>query len=275
MDISKALEDLEITLLLEAIYQRFGDDFRGHQKEIIRGKLHAFMLAHNIATVSALQNRVLHEPSYIEALVCALDARSTGLFEHADNVLELRKILAPWLRSCPAPKVWITDCSSAEDVYAVAILLMEEGVYYKTQIYATGANSTLLNDARQATFSLDNIVQYEENYHRAGGKRSLKNYYDEVQGEAVFRAELSRNITWAQYNLCTDSSFNEFELIVCCGNLNDYATRLRHRALQLFYDSLPAFGILSIADAQYSDLIPFASLYKALSTKYGLYQKNL
>ena len=274
MDISRALEDLETTLLLEAIFQRFGDDFRGYQKEIIRRKLHGFMLAHNVSTVSELQRRVLHESTYVDALVCALDSRSVGLFDHPEHVLELRKILAPWLRSSPAPKVWIAECSAPEDVYAIAILLMEEGVYYKTQIYATGANATLLNEARQAKFSLEKVQRYEENYRLAGGTQSLANYFDQVQGEAIFRAELERNITWSQYNLCTDASFNEFELIICCGSLNDYASRLRRRALQLFYDSLPAFGILSIPDANYSDLMPFASLYNALSTRHGLYQKN-
>lgn len=273
MSISKTLEDLEIMLLLEAIYQRFGDDFRGYQKEIIRRKLHAFMIAHDIATISGLQDRVLHDNTYIDALLCALDAHPAGLFDHPKHMRELRKTLIPLLRSSPAPKIWIAECSAAEDVYAIAIILMEEGVYHKTQIFATSANAMLLNSAREATFPLEKLALYDENYLRAGGMESLADYYIEINGNAVFRAELNRNITWAQYNLGTDASFNEFELIVCRGSLNDYASRLRRRALQIFYDSLPAFGILSVADADYTDLTPFISRYNALSAKQGLYQK--
>jgi len=273
MSISKTLEDLEITLLLEAIYQRFGDDFRGYQKETIRRKLHAFMIAHDIATVSSLQDRVLHDDTYIDALLCALDAHPAGLFDHPRHMRELRKTLIPLLRSSPAPKIWIAECSAAEDVYALAIMLMEEGVYHKTQIFATSANAVLLNAACEGKFSLEKLALYDENYLRAGGTESLADYYTQVNGDAVFRAELNRNITWAHYNLGTDASFNEFELIVCRGSLNDYASRLRRRALQIFYDSLPSFGILSVADADYTDLTPLISHYDVISAKHGLYQK--
>lgn len=273
MSIPKTLEDLEINLLLEAIYQRFGDDFRGYQKDVIRRKLHAFMLVHDIGTISALQDCILHDATYIDALLCALDAHPAGLFDHPKHMRELRKVLIPWLHSCPAPKIWIAECSAAEDVYAFAIMLMEEGVYHKTQIFATGSNAMLLSEAHEARFPLEKLAQYEENYLRAGGTESLADYYTSIADIGVFRAELNRNITWAQYNLGTDASFNEFELIVCRGSLNDYASRLRRRALQVFYDSLPAFGLLSIADADYTDLTPLISRYSALSTKQGLYRK--
>ncbi len=273
MGCSKSLEDLEITLLLEAIYQRFGDDFRGYQKDIIRDKLHAFMLAHNIGTVSSLQNCALHDSSYIGPLLCALDAHTASLFDHPNHLCELRSAAIPLLRSCPAPKVWITECTSAEDVYTIAIILMEEGVYDKTQLFATGVNPLLLTQAREAKFSLEKLPQYEENYVQAGGAESLGKYYTLVNGEAVFRTELNRNITWAQYNLGTDASFNEFELIVCRGGLTDYATKLRRRALQVFYDSLPVFGILSVANAHYADLAPLITRFSAHSSKHGLYRK--
>jgi len=273
MSTSKTLEDLEITLLLEAIYQRFGDDFRHYQKEIIRCKLHTFMIAHDVPTISSLQDRILHDDTYINPLLCALDANPSGLFDHPKHMRELRKTLIPLLCSSPAPKIWIAGCSAAEDVYAIAIMLVEEGIYHKTQIFATSANATLLNSAREAKFPLDKLALYDENYLRAGGTESLSDYFTQADGLAIFRPELHRNITWGQYNLGTDASFNEFELIVCRGSLNDYATRLRRRALQIFYDSLTTFGILSVADADYIGLTPIISAFNPLSAKHGLYQK--
>ena len=152
-------------------------------------------------------------------------------------------------------------------------MLMEEGVYHKTRIFATGANATLLSEAREAKFPLEKIAQYEENYVRSGGTENLSNYYREKDGLAEFRSELSRNITWAQYNLGTDASFNEFELIICRSGLNDYTSRLRRRVLQLFYDSLPTFGLLSIASANYVEIAPLISNYKVMSPEHGLYRK--
>lgn len=273
METSVTLENLEITLLLEAIFQRFGDDFRGYQKDVMRCKIRSFMYAHGIATISTLQNRVLHDPTYIDALLRSLDARPSALFDYPEHLLTLRKMLAPWLRSYPAPKVWIAECVAAEDVYALAILLIEEGLYDKTQIFATGANESLLAEARTGKFSAARLTEYKENYRRAGGTKSLANYYEEIDGATVFRSELNSNITWGQHNLGTDASFNEFELIVCRGGFTGYALRLRQRAMEVFYDSLPTFGILSILGATPIELAPFVFRYKVLSSQYNLYQR--
>lgn len=275
MSAAKVVEDLEITLLLEAIYQRFGDDFRSHQKETIRHKLHSFMHAHALATVSALQDRVLHDAHYLEPLLRALDARAVGLFDQPEHMLKLRKTLVPWLRSCPAPKIWIAECAAAEDVYAIAIMLMEENLYHKTGIYVTSSNASLLAESQEGKFSAALLSEYEKNYLLAGGVGSLSNYYEKVDDVVILNAELESNITWAQYNLGTDASFNEFELIICRGGLADFTSRLRRRALQIFYDSLPTFGILSIVGADAVEIAPFVSRYKAISPKYGLYQRSI
>lgn len=268
-----SLEELETTLLLEAIFQRFGDDFRHHLKKNMATKLHRFMQAHGIATISALQNRVLHDSSYIDALLCALDAQTTSLLDHPQHLLELRTAIVPWLRSCPAPKIWIAECTCAEDVFALAMLLQEEGLSGKTRIFATSANATLLNAAREGRFALAKLSEYEKNYRLAGGTQSLENYCAQVDGSAVFQPQLSRKITWAQYNLTTDASFNEFELIICRGGLGDYTSPLRKRALQVFYASLPVFGFLSLLGADYGDTRELAAHYKTISAKQGLYQR--
>ena len=273
MEIIKALEDLEITLLLEAIFQRFGDDFRAFKKESVRQKLYRFMQVHNIATISGLQDLILHDATYINALLYTLDAREVELFDHPHHLVDLRKLLVPWLRSCPAPKIWINNCTCSEDVYSIAILLEEENLHCKTQIFATGTNAILLDEARQGRFTLAMQARYQENYKLAGGTRTLADYYDQIDGVAVFRPDLGRNITWAQYNLSTDASFNEFELIICRGGMADYANRLRRRVLQLFHDSLSTFGILSLQGADYADLAPLVSHYKAISPKQGIYQR--
>lgn len=267
------LEELETRLLFEAIFQRFGDDFRNHLKKNMAAKLHRFMQAHGIATISALQNRVLHYPCYIDALLCALDAQTTSLLDHPQHLLELRKAIVPWLRSCPAPKIWIAECACAEDVFALAILLQEEGLASKTRIFATSANATLLNEAREGRFAIDKLATYEKNYHLAGGTQSLTDYCAQVDGSAQFHSQLSRKITWAQYSLTTDASFNEFELIICRGGLCDYTSSLRKRALRVFYDSLPVFGFLSLLGADYTEIAESVVSYKAVSAKQGLYQK--
>lgn len=273
MEISKGLEDLEISLLLEAIYQRFGDDIRGYGREALRAKLRGFMRLHEIPTVSSLQNLVLHHPGYKEALLRSLDGRETALFEHPEHFLALRNTLVPWLRSSPAPKVWIADCVAAEDVFGIAILLQEEDLQHKTRIFATSNNVLLLNEAREGRFALEKSAAYKQNYLQAGGRNLLSNYYQQIGGDAVFHKDLAKNITWAQYNLGTDSSFNEFELIICRGGLTDYASRLRRRALQIFYESQPMFGLLNLPNADYAEVVRTMPFYQVISSKVGIYRR--
>jgi len=273
MSIAKDIEELEISLLLEAIFQRFGNDFRNHQKHGIRRKLHGFMKVHSIASVSILQSKVLHDATFIDPLLCALDARPVGLFEYPEQMMKMRKVFVPWLRSCPAPKIWIAECTAAEDVYGLAILLMEENLYHKTRIYVTGPNASLLAEAHQSKFPTKLLKQYERNYLLAGGAGALLNYCEKIDHSFVFNSELQCNITWAQYNLVTDASFNEFEVIVCCNGLTDFTWRSRHRALQIFYESQPNFGMLTITGSAPFDITSLVSRYKALSARYGLYQR--
>jgi chemotaxis protein methyltransferase CheR len=273
MERMQAVEDLEIDLLLEGVFRRFGYDFRDYQREPLRRKLHQLMQSDGLKTVSALQERVMHDAAASDALLRALSVRPAGLFDDPAHFLALRDALGPWLRSCPSPKVWIAECGSMEEASALAILLAEEEIYSKTRIFATVANEDLLQDAAKGGFAPDRFSEYEENYRRSGGRKALADYCVEDNGRMFFRPELLSHITWAQYNLATDASFNEFELIVCRKTLGDFGPALRRRALQLFRDSLPLFGILSVDEKSELDDPAFAGDFRVICGENGLYRR--
>jgi chemotaxis protein methyltransferase CheR len=270
---SDSLETLEIKLLLEAIFQRFGDDFRGHHIDWLRPRLQEFMQLHQLDTVSELQNRVLHHSDYIEALLNSLDTRAPMFFAPPKSLLHWRELLVPWLRSCPDPKIWIADCVAAEDVFGMAILLSEENLADKTRVYATSRSVSLLEKARSGYFPHAQFARYQENYVLAGGTGSLKKYVHHVDGETVFSPALVEHVTWAEYDLATDASFNEFAAIICAGGLVQYATPLRRRALQLFSDSLPVFGLLSLPGSTSVKPSEAAVRFDIVSAQQGIYRK--
>ncbi len=273
IDNAQVLEELEIDLLLEGIFQYFRLDFRGYKRAPLRRKLHGFMQAGGLKTVSALQDRIMHDQDASNALLRALSAHPVALFDDPEYFHALRDVLETSLRSWPSLKVWIAECSSTAEACTLAILLMEAQLYDKTQIFATGANEALLQEASEGTFPLDRLHEYEENYRRSGGKYSLSDYYCESNGQAVFLPQVRSNITWAEYSLATDASFNEFQLIICRKTLADFRPFLRHRSLQLFYESLSLFGILSVDGADDLQAAPFATRYKTISKKQGLYRR--
>jgi chemotaxis protein methyltransferase CheR len=270
---ARALQELEIDLLLEGVSRRFGYDFRGYRRAPLRDRLLALMQHVGVQTISALQDRVMHERSVTDALLRALSMRHTALFDDAEYFRALRTVVVPLLRSCPSPRIWIAECLSAEEVCSLSILLAEEQLYDKTQIFATAANDTLLDEAKQGVFELDLLPLYADNYRKSGGTASLDDYVGRAGAQGVFSADIRSNVTWAQYNLATDASFNEFQLIVCRRALSDFGASLQHRALQLFYDSMPLFGILSVDEKPALAMPPFVICYKTLSEEHGLYRR--
>ena len=269
----RGLEELEIDLLLEGVYQRFGHDFRGYRREPLRQRLRAFMETAAIDTVSALQARILHDPAAGELLLRAMTHRQVALFGDTQHFSALRELLGSWLRSRPMPKIWIAECAAAEDVFALAILLQEEGLYERTRIFATSANESLLHEASRGAFAAELAQRYAQNYRAAGGQRELSDYYTVEDGQCVFLPALRTNITWAQYQLASDASFNEFELIMCRDALGAFGPGLTRRSLQLFHDSLARFGILSVDGIDNPETIPFIAGYTSLLRKEGLYRR--
>jgi chemotaxis protein methyltransferase CheR len=270
---ARALEELEIDLLLEGVFRRFGYDFRGYRRAPLRARLLALMQHAGVRTISALQDRVMHDRAATNDLLRALSMRRTALFDDAEYFRALRTVVVPLLRSCPSPRIWIAECLSAEEVCSLSILLAEEQLYDKTQIFATAANDMLLDEAKQGVFALDLLPLYAENYRKSGGGANLDDYVGRAGTQGVFSADIRSNVTWAQYNLATDASFNEFQLIVCRRALSDFGGSLQHRALQLFYDSMPLFGILSMDENPALATPPFVICYKTLSEEHGLYRR--
>jgi len=271
---SAAIERLETDLLLEGLHQIHGADFRGFNRAPLMLRLRVLMAEEGIASISALQNRIMRSRVHVEALVRALSLRPGGLFDDPPGMRALRTAIGPYLRSCPLPKIWIAESTSAEDVFALVILLIEENLYDKTLIFVTGADNALLGETRLGMFKAGRLAQYETDYRLSGGKRSLQDYgVLQDDGNFVFSAALCANLIWAQYDLATDRSFNEFQLIYCKRVLPEFGPPLRRRALHLFADSLSLFGILSVDAREDMEGAPTALRFQALEPQQGLYRR--
>ena len=243
---SPAVEELEIELLLEALSQRHGYDFRDYDRALVRKKLLGVMAARELKTVSALQERVLHEPGAASGVLRALAVPAVALFGEPERAREAREVLGKSLRPAAVPKVWLAECAGIGDAWTLAILLHEEGLLARTEIFATLANDELLAEVREADFDAALLPALQEHYLHSGGTGCLADYFAIRDGRAVLLARLRARITWAGYNLVTDASFNEFQAIICCRALADFGPILRQRVLRLFHESLSRFGVLGL-----------------------------
>lgn len=273
-DSGQTVEDVEIDLLLDGIFRRYGEDFRAYEQRLLRQKTAGFMQARGLETISALQNLVLHDPSAASDLFQAFVMQHSALFDDPAEFNVLRGMIGSLLGTYVAPKIWIAECLCAEEVFSFAILLMEEGHYDRSLIFATCSNEAVLQEIREGTFPRERIAEYEKNYWQSGGRRSFSEYYEIRDGRAVFLESIHSRIIWAQYNLCTDSSFNEFQLISCRKSYAEFSKPVQRRMLGLFHDSLSRFGILNVAAGIELECAPQLLHFKELGQR-GIYRRAI
>ncbi|KQZ32599.1 CheR family methyltransferase [Duganella sp. Root1480D1] len=257
------LEELELELLLEALVRRFGFDFRLHDRAPLKRKLFGFMQQRGLSTLSQLQDHVLHDPATAGGLLRTLHVPPAGLFDDAAEALMLREAAEHSLRGAALPRIWLADCAGAGQAWTLAIILAEMGLLSHAEIHATVASDEMLDEAASAWLPEADLERAQEGYQQSGGKGRLADYFNLQGGRAMLVPSLRSHITWAQYNLVTDASFNEFNLIACQRALPDFGPLLRQRVLQLFHDSLVPFGTLGL-DRELDPAEPLAAAYQAI-----------
>jgi len=267
------VDDLELTLLLEAVYRRYGFDFREYATASLRRRVWRRVQAEGLTTISSLQDKLLHEPAAMERLLLDLSINVTAMFRDPTFYVALREKMVPLLRTYPFTRIWVAGCSTGEEVYSLAILLQEEAVYDRTRIYATDINDSVLDRARAGVFPLEKMREYTQNYIKAGGKRAFSEYYVAKYDGAQFQRSLVENVVFAQHNLVSDRSFNEFNVIVCRNVMIYFDRTLQDRVHRLFYESLVTFGLLALGAKESIRFSPFAKAYEELDTEERLYRK--
>jgi chemotaxis protein methyltransferase CheR len=239
-------KEIEISLLVEAIYRYYGFDFRHYAPNSLKRRLLRQVKEEGLSTLSALQERVLHDEACMERLLLTLSINVTSMFRDPEFYQTLRMDVLPMLRTYPDVRVWVAGCSTGEEVYSIAIVLKEEGLYEKSRIYATDMNQVVLERAKKAVYPLDCMQEYTENYQNSGAKASFSDYYHASHDHAVFDSALRENVVFSQHNLATDTSFNEFQLILCRNVMIYFDKELQSRVVGLFKDSLCMFGVLGL-----------------------------
>lgn len=267
------IEEIEIRLLLEGVALRYGYDFREYATAPLRRSLTLGMAGEGVATISRYQERLLHDASAMKRFLSAVGVTVTGMFREADTLRCIRDEVVPVLRTYPSVRVWIAGCATGEEVYSLAIVLEEEGVYDRCRLYATDLNDDALAVARTGLYPLERVTSYESDYLRAGGRGRLSDFYSISGKQARMRRTLKRNISWAQHSLVTDASFNDFHLIVCTNVLIYFRPTLQQRAHRLFSESLVRLGYLALGRRESLTFNPESSSYEPVAEGLSLFRK--
>ena len=267
------IEEIETELFLEAVFRCYGFDFRQYAPGSLKRRIRGYMRTLEVTSVSAFQDQVLHDPAVMEQFVQALSINVTDLFRDPHFFLRFRREVAPLLREYPAVRIWHAGCSTGEEVYSMAILLKEERLYDKCILYATDLNESVLSRAREGVFPIASMREYSQNYSEAGGTGSLSEYYSCAYDRAILASSLRERIVFAQHNLVTDSSFNDFHVILCRNVMIYFNRALQAHVHELFYDSLQPRGILGLGLKEAVRFSPHEADYEELDVEAKLYRK--
>jgi chemotaxis protein methyltransferase CheR len=268
-----ALEKIEIELLLEAVFRRYGFDFRQYAQASLKRRLWRRAYAEGAGSISDLQAKLLHDPQSMERLLLDLSINVTSMFRDPTFYVAFREKVVPLLHTYPFTRIWCAGCSTGEEVYSLAIVLQEEGLYDRTRIYATDINESVLATARAGIFPLDKMQQYTQNYIRGGGKHDFSRYYLAAYEAAQFSKELTENVVLEQHNLAMDRAFNQFNVIVCRNVMIYFDRPLQNRVHHLFLDSLERLGVLALGHKETIHFTDVQDHYEELEPDERLYRR--
>lgn len=270
---ARDLERIEVDLLLEGIFRHYGFDFRSYAYSSIKRRLWKRITSEGLGTISELQDRVLHDPAMMEKLLLDLSINVSAMFRDPTFYKSFREKVVPVLRTYPFVRVWHAGCSTGEEVYSMAILLEEEGLYDRARIYATDINEVVLQTAKSGIYPVEKMQEYTQNYIRGGGTRSFSDYYVAKYDAAIFSSALTRNVVFSQHNLVTDRSFSEFNVILCRNVMIYFDRKLQDRVHSLFYESLVPFGFLGLGSKESLRFSQYEDCYEEIDARDKIYRR--
>jgi len=268
-------QEIEIQLLIEAIKLKYGYDFSGYSKASLTRRILKGLSESSCKKVSELIPLIIHDKNFFYTFALNLSVNVTSMFRDPPFYKQIRETIIPYLKTFPFIKVWSAGVASGEELYSMAILLKEEGLYDKALLYATDFNDAVLQNAEKAIYPADEIKKSTKNYQASGGKESFGDYYHADYKSVIFDRALKKNVVFANHNLVTDGVFGEMHLILCRNVLIYFNTDLQNRVLNLFDDSLCPNGFLCLGTKETLEFSDIDEFYTPVAKKQRIYQKKI
>lgn len=272
--VNEPVEDIEIHLLLEALYRRYHYDFRHYARASIKRRLRQACQQLGYGSLSALQDAMLHDDTIVSRLLDYLTVQVSEMFRDPSYFRAIREQVIPHLRTYPSLKIWIAGCSGGEELYSFAILLHEEGLLDRAMLYATDINPAALEAAQKGIYALDRIAAFTRNHQRSGGKSSLSDYYSTAYGNAVFDKRLRAQVVFSDHSLVTDAVFTECQFASCRNVMIYFDRPLQDRAIGLFKDSLSRRGFLGLGSKETLRFSAHANAFSEFVREEKIYQRR-
>lgn len=268
-------EDIEIQLLLEGIYLKYGYDFRDYARSSIKRQVLKRLSSAGMTSLLEMLRKVLDDSTFVTSLLKDFSITFSAIFRDPAFYRIVREQVLPILRTYPEIKIWHAGCATGEEVFSLAIILKEEEIYDRTVIYATDFNETAIEQARQGMYPLNNLQKYTDNYIQSGGKGEFSQYYTTTPSSLIMSPSLLERVTFRSHNLATDDPFDEVHLIFARNVLVYFNERLQYRAFRLFYQSLCSQGFLCLGTDEHLRFSLYADFFDNFMREERIYRRKI
>lgn len=266
--------EAELKRLTETLYRHYHHDFRDYSLPSLQRRVSRALAVLECSTVDELEERIRRDSGAFQQLLQVMTVPVSTMFRDPSYFLALRREVIPLLRTYPSLKIWVAGCSTGEEVYSLAILFREEGLYDRTLFYATDINPASLEAARRGIYPLKQIQEYTTNYQEAGGSRAFSDYYTAAYDSALIDRSLAERIVFADHSLATDSVFSMTHLVSCRNVLIYFNRALQNRAIGLFHESLCPLGFLGLGSRETLEFSAYASRFQAVNATERIYRRH-
>ncbi|MBI2602780.1 MAG: protein-glutamate O-methyltransferase CheR [Deltaproteobacteria bacterium] len=268
------VEVSEVRLLLDVVYAKYGYDFRDYAYPSVKRRILNSVATEGVASISGLLDKIQNDPACMARLLLHFTVHASSMFRHPSFYKCFREKVVPQLKTYPFVRIWHAGCSTGEEVYSMAILLHEEGIYKRSIIYATDISEDVIQKAKSGIFPMNMMKEFTSNYLKSGGIESFSDYYTAQYDNALFSSHLKENIVFAKHNLVTDASPNEFNVILCRNVMIYFKRELQNKTHELFFNSLIHFGYLGLGEKETLRFTPRENNYEEVDVSQKLYRRT-
>jgi chemotaxis protein methyltransferase CheR len=269
------IEKIELDLLLDAIYRCHGYDFRHYARASVRRRARHILAKSGCKNLSELIPLILYDEQFATSAIYDFSITVTEMFRDPDFYRSVRQTVAPYLKTYPFIKIWVAGCATGEEVYSLAILLQEEGLYNRVKIFATDFNEDALKKAADGIYPLKDVQLYTANYQKAGGTNSFSNYFHAEYNYAIMDQALKSNIIFSHHNLVTEGSFSEVQAIFCRNVFIYFDSSLQNWVLKTFINSLSRGGFLCLGTKESLEFSSVYDQFKVIDSGQRIYQRKM
>jgi chemotaxis protein methyltransferase CheR len=271
------MQDIDIADLKrisELIYQKYNYDFRNYAMSSFKRRVLRIMELKKL-NVEALIKKLNDTPIFINEFLDELTVNVTEMFRDPSFWRVMREEIIPAiLLNHKQFKIWHAGCSSGEEVLTMCIMLKEMGILHDVTLIATDLDVNILERAKSGTYPVKNMELNEKNYIRFQGTGgSLKDYYKEDNGYAVFNKELLMNVSFRKHDLVLGEIFNKFDLILCRNVMIYFNQTLQNEVLKKFHESLFKYGYLAIGSKESLIWCDYANRFIVVNNEEKIYKK--